>query len=143
MLEVFLTVDVEVCGDGWSNIDAGFPEAFRKCVYGPTRHGNLGLPYQIDVLRSHGLTGVFAWSRFFPLALAGQIPLIGTGAELLAQAGAAPVIAFRAGGLAFNQGPYPPCPAMHRRADLSSSPGMTVRYSCPSPIKYLGAGRFI
>lgn len=59
MLEVFLTVDVEVWCDGWSDIDTKFPQAFRTYVYGPTTHGNFGLPYQADVLRSYGLTGVF------------------------------------------------------------------------------------
>lgn len=59
MLEVFLTVDVEVWCNGWTDIDNTFPEAFRRYVYGPTRHGNFGLPYQVDVLSSHGLTGVF------------------------------------------------------------------------------------
>lgn len=154
MLEVFLTVDVEVWCDGWSDIDRKFPDAFRKYIYGPTRHGNFGLPYQIDVLRSHDLTGVFFVEPLFstrfgiePLAeivallnagqqevqlhlhtewvdesrqpllkdvngkrqhlrfftLAEQTSLIGTGAELLAQAGAAPVNAFRAGSFAFNK----------------------------------------
>lgn len=59
MLEVFLSVDVEVWCGGWNDIDAKFPQAFRKYVYGPTAHGNFGLPYQADLLRSHDLTGVF------------------------------------------------------------------------------------
>ncbi len=59
MLEVFLTVDVEVWCDGWNDIDSKFPDAFRRYVYGPTSNGNFGLPFQVDVLKSHGLTGVF------------------------------------------------------------------------------------
>jgi hypothetical protein len=59
VLEVFLTVDVEIWCDGWNDLDNKFPEAFRRYVYGPTNHGKFGLPYQVDVLSSHGLTGVF------------------------------------------------------------------------------------
>ncbi|MBL8325987.1 MAG: hypothetical protein JNJ89_13630 [Rubrivivax sp.] len=59
MLDVFFTVDVEVWCDGWSDLDARFPEAFRRYVYGPTPRGEFGLRYQCEVLRDHGLTGVF------------------------------------------------------------------------------------
>lgn len=59
MLEVFLTVDVEIWCDGWIDIDKKFPDAFRRYVYGQTPHGNYGLPYQTDVLNAHGLIGVF------------------------------------------------------------------------------------
>jgi hypothetical protein len=58
MLDVFFTVDVEVwCG--WKNMDKLFPGAFRKYVYGPTPRGDYGLPYQINVLKEYGFTGVF------------------------------------------------------------------------------------
>jgi hypothetical protein len=59
MMDVFLTVDVEIWCDGWDNIDAKFPDAFQRYIYGPTSRGNYGLPYQLDQLREHGLTGVF------------------------------------------------------------------------------------
>src|SRR3954447_11591335 len=59
MLDVFFTVDVEVWCDGWDGIDAKFPDAFRRYIYGPTSRGNYGLPYQLSQLREHGLTGVF------------------------------------------------------------------------------------
>ncbi len=59
MLDVFITVDVEVWCDGWNNLDAEFPNAFQQYVYGPTARGNYGLPYQIDVLNAHGIKGVF------------------------------------------------------------------------------------
>ncbi len=59
MLDVFFTVDVEIWCDGWLNIDDKFPGAFQKYIHGPTANGSFGLPYQIDVLKSHGLTGVF------------------------------------------------------------------------------------
>lgn len=154
MLDVFYTVDVEVWCDGWNNIDEKFPDAFRKYIYGPTPKGDFGLPYQLDVLRDHGLAGVFfieplfssrfgeaplaeivglvrecgqevqlhlhtEWVdesrvpllegvdakrqhlRYFPVEE--QSILIGKGVELLKQAGAADINAFRAGSFAFNR----------------------------------------
>jgi len=154
LLDVFLTVDVEVWCDGWDDIDAKFPHCFRKYVYGPTAAGDFGLPYQLKLLREHGLTGVFFTEPLFsarfgrqPLAdivgllrdgggqvelhlhpewvdearapllpnvtdklpsmracsAAQQEVLIATGLRLLADAGAAPISAFRAGGFGFNR----------------------------------------
>jgi peptidoglycan/xylan/chitin deacetylase (PgdA/CDA1 family) len=59
MLDVFFTVDVEIWCDGWTDLDAKFPEAFRKYVYGRTARGDFGMTYQADMLRDHGMTGVF------------------------------------------------------------------------------------
>lgn len=59
MLDVFLTVDVEIWCDGWLNIDEKFSHAFLKYIYGSTPNGDYGLPYQLDVLNDHGLKGVF------------------------------------------------------------------------------------
>lgn len=59
MLDVFITVDVEVWCDGWKDLDQKFPDAFRKYVYGPTPRGDYGLSRHVDILDSHGLTGVF------------------------------------------------------------------------------------
>jgi hypothetical protein len=59
VLDVFITVDVEIWCDGWLNIDQQFPSAFRKYIYGPTPKGDYGLPYKIDILKQYGLTGVF------------------------------------------------------------------------------------
>ncbi len=64
-MDVFLTVDVEVWCDGWGDIDAKFPSAFRRYIYGPTSRGNYGLPYQLHQLREHGLTGVFFIESLF------------------------------------------------------------------------------
>lgn len=154
MLDVFLTMDVEVWCGGWKDIDQKFPDRFRQYIYGPTNSGNFGLPYAIDILRTYDLTGVFFVdpmfsTRFGPeplaeiiaLVNAGQqevqlhlhpewvdesrtplLPtitgkrqhlhyysqeeqsiLIGLGARLLQEAGAAPVNAFRAGSFALNR----------------------------------------
>lgn len=81
MLDVFFTVDVEIWCDGWLGIDEKFPSAFRKYIYGPTAKGNFGLPYQLDVLTDHGLTGVFFVeslfsTRFGPQPLAEIVGLL-------------------------------------------------------------------
>ncbi len=58
MLDVFLTIDVEIWCDGWEEIDRKFPTAFRKYIHGDTRRGAFGLPYQLDVIAGHGLHSV-------------------------------------------------------------------------------------
>jgi hypothetical protein len=59
MLNVFLTIDVEIWCDGWTDLDRKFPNAFERYVYGRTSAGEFGLRYQADMLQSHGLKGVF------------------------------------------------------------------------------------
>ena len=62
MLDVFLTVDVEVWCDGWDHIDKKFPGAFRKYIYGPTPKGEFGLPYRrfaATLVVARGLRYVF------------------------------------------------------------------------------------
>lgn len=59
MLDVFITVDVEIWCDGWQNLDQKFPDAFDKYVHGRTSRGDYGLSRHVDILDSHGLTGVF------------------------------------------------------------------------------------
>ena len=58
MLDVFITVDVEIWCNGWVDIDKKFPSAFRRYIHGQTSRGGFGLPYQLDVLKSHGLAAV-------------------------------------------------------------------------------------
>lgn len=154
MLDVFFTVDVEIWCDGWLDIDEKFPTAFRRYVYGPTAKGNFGLPYTLDLLKRHGLDGVFFVEPLFSTRFGGealaeivglvresdqevqlhlhtewvdeskaplleaastkrqhlryfsleeQTILIAAGANLLKQAGAGDVTAFRAGSFAFNR----------------------------------------
>lgn len=81
MLDVFITVDVEVWCDGWDNIDEKFPKAFNRYVYGHTERGRFGLPYQTEVLGEHGLKGVFFVeplfsTRFGPEPLAEIVGLL-------------------------------------------------------------------
>lgn len=58
MLDVFITVDVEIWCDGWDDIDGKFSECFKSYVYGPTPRGNFGLPYTLRVLDEFGLPGI-------------------------------------------------------------------------------------
>lgn len=67
MLDVFYTVDVEVWCGGWSDLDEKFPNAFRRYIHGPTARGDYGLPYQLRLLQTHGLTGVFFIEPLFAL----------------------------------------------------------------------------
>lgn len=81
MLDVFISVDVEIWCNGWHDIDEKFPSAFRQYIYGPTSAGEFGVPFQCDVLRDHGLTGVFFVEplfagRFGPAPLAEIIGII-------------------------------------------------------------------
>lgn len=67
MLDVFYTVDVEVWCGGWQDLDRKFSDAFRRYIHGPTARGDYGLPYQLRLLREHGLTGVFFIEPLFAL----------------------------------------------------------------------------
>ena len=58
-MNVFITVDTEIWCDGWNDLDAKFPESFRKYVYGPTAKGDFALPAKIAILREYGLKAVF------------------------------------------------------------------------------------
>ncbi|MFL9923599.1 hypothetical protein PQR62_04955 [Herbaspirillum lusitanum] len=58
-LDVFFTVDVEIWCNGWHDLDARFPQAFRNYVYGNPNGGEYALRYKLQQLRDHGLLGVF------------------------------------------------------------------------------------
>lgn len=59
LMNVYLTVDTEIWCDGWNNIDAKFPAAFKKYIYGETNSGNYGLPFQLKLLKEYNLKAVF------------------------------------------------------------------------------------
>ncbi len=58
-VKVYFTVDVEIWPGAWTDIDARFPTAFRQYVYGDTPFGQYGLPFTLNLLKDHGLVGVF------------------------------------------------------------------------------------
>ncbi len=72
MLDVFFSVDVEVWCNEWENLDEEFPDAFRRYVHGRTASGNFGLPYTVQVLREHGLQGVFFVEPLFSTRFGSQ-----------------------------------------------------------------------
>ena len=74
MLNVLITVDTEIWCDNWQDIDKKFPEAFRKYIYGTTRGGNYGLPFQLNVLNANGLRAVFFVEALFAMRF-GMAPL--------------------------------------------------------------------
>ena len=74
MLDVFFTVDVEIWCDGWDEIDAKFPSAYRRYVYGPTGSGDYALPATMQILNDHGLRGVFFVEPLFSTRF-GKAPL--------------------------------------------------------------------
>ncbi len=67
MLAVHLTVDVEVWCEDWLKLDAQFPAAFDRYVYGRTARGDYGLPYQLRLLNEHGLKACFFVEPLFSL----------------------------------------------------------------------------
>ena len=85
-LQVYLTCDVEIWCESWTDIDAQFADAFRRYVYGPTARGDHGLPFHLALLREHGLTGVFFVeplfsARFGAAALAEIVGLLQEGGQ--------------------------------------------------------------
>jgi hypothetical protein len=74
MMNVFLTIDVEVWCGGWDNVDEKFGRAFDSHIHGKTGKGDFGLPYQFKVMNDHGLTSVCFVEPLFS-ARFGQQPL--------------------------------------------------------------------
>jgi hypothetical protein len=66
-LDVFITVDTEVWCGSWSDLDARFPDAFQRYVYGRTARGDYALPVQFRILNEHGLTAAFFVEPLFSL----------------------------------------------------------------------------
>ena len=72
MLDVFITVDVEIWCDGWHDLDARFSGAFERYVHGPTASGPYGLPHLLTVLGDHGLAGNFFVEPLFSARFGAQ-----------------------------------------------------------------------
>jgi peptidoglycan/xylan/chitin deacetylase (PgdA/CDA1 family) len=73
VLNVFLTCDTEIWCGGWDDLDARFPDAFDRYVYGRSRDGRMfALPHQLGVLRDHGLHAVYFVEPLFSARFGGQ-----------------------------------------------------------------------
>lgn len=59
MINVFLTIDVEIWCNGWNDLDKKFPSAYKQYIYGRTSKGDFGLPLQLKTLKDYGLKAVF------------------------------------------------------------------------------------
>lgn len=58
-MQVHLTFDVEIWCNSWIDLDARFPAAFERYVYGRSTAGDFALPKTLEILGRHGLKGVF------------------------------------------------------------------------------------
>lgn len=58
-MKVFLTFDVEIWCNDWQALDARFPAAYQRYVYGRSSAGDYALPRTLELLDRHGLHGVF------------------------------------------------------------------------------------
>jgi hypothetical protein len=58
-MNVYLTFDIEIWCNSWQELDARFPAAFERYVYGRSAHGEFALPETLRILQRHGLRGVF------------------------------------------------------------------------------------
>jgi hypothetical protein len=58
-MRVYLSFDVEVWCNDWSQLDERFPSAFQRYVFGRSSHGDYALPKTLEILNRFGLIGVF------------------------------------------------------------------------------------
>ena len=58
-MNVFLTFDIEVWCNGWTDLDARFPASFERYVYGRSEAGDYALPKTLEIMARHGARGVF------------------------------------------------------------------------------------
>ncbi len=65
MLPVFLTVDVEIWPPQWDLSHSHFRDYFARYIEGNTARGAYGLPFQLKLLREHGLKCVFFIESLF------------------------------------------------------------------------------
>ncbi len=58
-MRVILTFDVEVWCKSWKSMDADFPQAFTRYIYGRSKAGDYALPRIFEILKRNGLKCVF------------------------------------------------------------------------------------
>ena len=58
-MNVYITFDVEVWCNGWSDLDGRFPAAFERYYFGRSSAGSYALPKTLEIMNRHGLVGVF------------------------------------------------------------------------------------
>lgn len=65
MLNVFLTIDVELWTSYWQKGDTPFIDSYDFYILGKTSGGDFGLPYQLRLLKEHDLVGSFFVETLF------------------------------------------------------------------------------
>lgn len=65
MLKILIAVDVEIWPLSRDPGPEGFRDDFQRFIFGPTARGDYGLPYQLKLLKRHGLKGVFLVDALF------------------------------------------------------------------------------
>lgn len=80
-MNVYITFDIEIWCNTWTDLDGAFPAAFERYVYGRSVHGEYALPQTLGILNRHGLPGTFFVesmfaSRFGPQPLRTVVGLI-------------------------------------------------------------------
>lgn len=71
-MKVHLTFDIEVWCNGWDNLDARFPAAFERYVYGRSALGDYALPKTFEILGRYGLRGIFFVEPLFSARFGAQ-----------------------------------------------------------------------
>ncbi len=71
-MNVYLTFDVEVWCNDWTQLDTRFPASFERYVYGRSVRGSYALPQTLDILGRHGLHGVFFVEPLFSARFGAQ-----------------------------------------------------------------------
>ena len=71
-MNVYLTFDVEVWCNDWTQLDARFPASFDRYVYGRSVRGSYALPQTLEILGRHGLRGVFFVEPLFSARFGAQ-----------------------------------------------------------------------
>jgi len=58
-MKVYLSFDIEMWTNGWSDLDAQFESSFQRYYIGRSKSGDYALPKTLEILDRHGLKGVF------------------------------------------------------------------------------------
>ena len=65
MLDVLITVDVEIWPTTCARVKGGIRDAMSRSIYGKTRAGDFGLAYQLGLLNAHKLKAIFFVEALF------------------------------------------------------------------------------
>lgn len=84
-MNVYLTFDIEVWCNDWTELDTRFPASFKRYIYGRSRHGDYALPKTLEILDRHSIKGVFFVEPLFAAYFG--VEHLATIVELISDAG--------------------------------------------------------